>query len=143
MEHLKSHSDGLIACSACLASVISKKLRYEDSVRKAFIDNYDDIVYTINWFREAFYGEYYLEIQDHNFWQCTGDAWPTFGHQVQQPVPVRPGFLRLGFDLLRTQAPVALPLAVHLVKDRRDMLGIPLATRLLECTQCYTDRLPY
>lgn len=70
IEHLKEHSEGLIALSACLASIVSKKhIRYENSIQKAFIDDYDDLIYTISWFREVFKGEFYLEIQDHDFWQ--------------------------------------------------------------------------
>jgi DNA polymerase-3 subunit alpha len=69
VEHLKDHSEGLIACSACLASVAGRMLRWEPSIQKAFIDDYNDFIYILSWFREVFKGEYYLEIQDHDFWQ--------------------------------------------------------------------------
>lgn len=69
MENLKDHSKGLIATSACLGNLHSRTLRYEGDIQKAFIDNYQDYIYKINWFREVFNGDYYLEIQDHDFWQ--------------------------------------------------------------------------
>jgi DNA polymerase-3 subunit alpha len=69
MEHFREHSEGLIALSACLAGIPSRTLRWEPSICKAFIDNYEDYIYTLSWFREIFKGDYYLEIQDHDFWQ--------------------------------------------------------------------------
>lgn len=70
MEHLKEHSEGLIALSACLASVISKDyIRREPSIYKSFIDDYNGLKYTLGWFKEVFRGEYYLEIQGHDFWE--------------------------------------------------------------------------
>ena len=69
IEHFKEHSEGLIACSACLGGIASKQLRYEHSISKVFVDDYSDFLYKMSWFREVFRGEFYLEIQDHDFWE--------------------------------------------------------------------------
>jgi DNA polymerase-3 subunit alpha len=68
-QHLRDHSEGLIATSACLANYHSRQLRWEPSIGKAFIDDYASYIYLIHWFKGVFRGEYYLEVQDHDFWE--------------------------------------------------------------------------
>jgi DNA polymerase III subunit alpha len=69
IEHLLTHSEGLIALSACLASFPAKKLRWESSVEKVYIDDYKKYIRMLKWFSEVFNGDYYLEIQDHDTWE--------------------------------------------------------------------------
>lgn len=65
----EDHSEGLIALSACLASHLSRALRYEHSVQKVYLDDKKGLQKLIAWFSEVFKGNYYLEIQDHDAWE--------------------------------------------------------------------------
>jgi len=68
-KNLETHSEGLIALSACLAGYPARMLRREDSIQKVFCDDRRDYVRILKWFQEVFNGDYYLEIQDHDFWE--------------------------------------------------------------------------
>lgn len=66
---LEQYSEGLIATSACLASYPARHLRWEKDINKVFLDNRKEYLKLIHWFSEVFNGNYYLEVQDHNFWE--------------------------------------------------------------------------
>ncbi len=66
---LEEHSEGVIALSACLASYCARKLRWESSISKMFIDDYKGYMEMLGWFCETFRDDFYLEIQDHDFWE--------------------------------------------------------------------------
>jgi DNA polymerase-3 subunit alpha len=69
---LEQYSEGLIATSACLAGYPARHLiRWEKDINKVFLDNRKEYLKLISWFREVFNGNYYLEVQDHNFWEQT------------------------------------------------------------------------
>jgi DNA polymerase-3 subunit alpha len=68
-RHLEERAEGLIATSACLAGYPARLLRWEHSINKLFCDCYSDYVNIIKWFQEVFSDNYYLEVQDHDFWE--------------------------------------------------------------------------
>ena len=96
-EELKSHSKGLIVCSACIASGLNQFIKEylkakEFPTVKEWVENYGELFYLdpafeetdnietniyiynhkksrewINWFLDVFKEDFYLEFQDHHF----------------------------------------------------------------------------
>ena len=56
-EMLKEYSEGLICTSACLGGELSQALKNKEK---------DKVLSIINWFKEVFKDDYYVEIQRHN-----------------------------------------------------------------------------
>ena len=80
VEHLKDHSDGLIATSACLAGVVAKRaivketgVEQQGGVWDPDTQSFDDPYHTgrdyIKELREYFPDRFYLEVQDHPNWE--------------------------------------------------------------------------
>jgi DNA polymerase III subunit alpha len=67
LHHLETHNEGLISSSACLGSQCSK-LGLWDKPNQSYTSTREQIEF-VKYISNIFKNRFYLELQDHNFWE--------------------------------------------------------------------------
>ena len=65
IDNLADYSKGIIASSACLAGLCSRFATY-DEINNKYWDKDHKVELKIDYFKEIFYGQYYLEVMDNS-----------------------------------------------------------------------------